>query len=112
MRRFAAIVLNALLLATAAHARFQPFPPSFKTQTISTNGARLFVRVGDHGPAAVLLHGYGETGGMWAPLAVALACDHTVIVPDLRGMCLSSHPAGGFDKKTPGMDVARLLDAR
>jgi pimeloyl-ACP methyl ester carboxylesterase len=33
----------------------------------------------------VLLHGYGETGDMWAPLAADLARDHTVIVPDLRG---------------------------
>ena len=34
----------------------------------------------------VLLHGYGETGDMWEPLAEKLAKDHTVIVPDLRGM--------------------------
>jgi pimeloyl-ACP methyl ester carboxylesterase len=30
----------------------------------------------------------------------ALARDHTVVVPDLRGMGLSSHPAGGSDKRT------------
>ncbi|HVR10791.1 MAG TPA: alpha/beta hydrolase [Thermoanaerobaculia bacterium] len=111
MRRLTAIVLNTLLLATGAQARFQPFPPSFKTQAISTNGARLFVRVGGHGPAVVLLHGYGETGDMWMPLAVKLAQDHTVIVPDLRGMGLSSHPAGGYDKKNQGIDVAGVLDA-
>ena len=68
-------------------------------------------RIGGHGPAVVLLHGYGETGDMWAPLAIALAADHTVIVPDLRGMGLSSHPAGGYDKKTQGGDVAGVLDA-
>jgi pimeloyl-ACP methyl ester carboxylesterase len=34
-----------------------------------------------------------------------------VVVPDLRGMGLSSHPAGGYDKKTQGVDVARVLDA-
>ena len=39
---------------------------------------------------------------MWAPLAAELARDHTVVVPDLRGMGLSSHPAGGYDKKTQG----------
>ena len=48
---------------------------------------------------------------MWAPLAAALAHDHTVIVPDLRGMGLSSRPAGGYDKKTQGDDVAGVLDA-
>jgi pimeloyl-ACP methyl ester carboxylesterase len=34
----------------------------------------------------------------------------TVVVPDLRGMGLSSHPAGGYDKKTQGQDIARVLD--
>ena len=111
MRSFATVALNALLLATPAPAQVQPFPPSFKTESIATNGTRLFVRVGGHGPAVVLLHGYGETGDMWAPLAVKLARDHTVIVPDLRGMGLSSHPAGGYDKKTEGGDVAGVLDA-
>ncbi len=59
----------------------------------------------------MLLHGYGETGDMWVPLATDLAADHAVIVPDLRGMGLSSKPAGGYDKKTQGQDIAGLLDA-
>ena len=59
----------------------------------------------------VLLHGYGETGDMWAPMAADLARDHTVVVPDLRGMGLSSKPAGGFDKKTQAVDMAGVLDA-
>ena len=62
--------------------------------------------LGGKGPAVVLLHGYGETGDMWVPLAADLARDHTVIVPDLRGLGLSSKPAGGFDKKTQAADVA------
>ena len=89
----------------------QPFPAEFRTQTIATNGATIHVRVGGKGPAVVLLHGYGETGDMWAPLAAELARDHTVIVPDLRGMGLSSRPPGGFDKKTQADDVAGVLDA-
>jgi pimeloyl-ACP methyl ester carboxylesterase len=48
---------------------------------------------------------------MWEPLAVALSRNHRVIVPDLRGLGLSSKPAGGYDKKTQGEDVAGLLDA-
>ena len=63
----------------------QRFPAGFRTHDIQTNGATLHVRVGGHGPAVVLLHGYGETGDMWAPLAADLARDHTVIAPDLRG---------------------------
>ncbi len=111
MNKFASVALGALLLAGPALAQVQPFPASFKTQTIATNGARIFVRSGGHGPAVVMLHGYGETGDMWAPLAARLAKDHTVIVPDLRGMGLSNHPAGGYDKKTQGRDVAGVLDA-
>ncbi len=59
----------------------------------------------------MLLHGYGETGDMWVPLAAELARDHTVIVPDLRGLGLSSKPAGGFDKKTQAEDVDGVMTA-
>jgi pimeloyl-ACP methyl ester carboxylesterase len=58
----------------------------------------------------VLLHGFGDSGDMWQPLAVTLAADHTVIVPDLRGMGLSSHPDTGYDKKTEATDIATVLD--
>ena len=111
MRAIVLTMVRLVLLATPAVAQVQPFPASFKTRTISTNGAQIFVHVGGQGPAVVLLHGYGETGDMWAPLAARLARDHTVIVPDLRGMGLSSHPAGGYDKKTQAGDVAGVLDA-
>ena len=43
-------------------------------------------------------------------MAADLARDHTVVVPDLRGMGLSSKPAGGFDKKTQAADIAGVLD--
>ena len=99
------------LMACPAAARIQPYPTTFKTETIPTNGASLYVRIGGKGPAVMLLHGYGETGDMWAPLAAVLVKDHTVIVPDLRGMGLSSRPPGGYDKKTQGQDIAGLLDA-
>jgi len=53
----------------------------------------------------VLIHGFGDTGDMWSPMAAELAKDHTVVVPDLRGMGLSSHPAGGYDKWTQAGDI-------
>jgi pimeloyl-ACP methyl ester carboxylesterase len=107
----ALVAFGASLLATSAVAAVHPFPSAFKTQFIAVNGARIYVRVGGHGPAVVLLHGYGETGDMWEPLAAALVGDHTVIVPDLRGMGLSEHVAAGYDKKTQGRDVSAVLDA-
>src|ERR1700720_1157068 len=104
-----AIAVLALVLSASAEVR--PFPPDFHTEKIKTDGATIYVRVGGRGPAVVMLHGFGDTGDMWAPLAAALARDHTVVVPDLRGMGLSSHPAGGYDKKTQGEDVSGVLDA-
>src|SRR6516225_2039451 len=105
MYRFALTGLAATLLASSLAARVQPFPDGFHTQMVKTNGTSLFVRVGGKGPAVVLLHGFGDTGDMWAPLAADLARDHTVVMPDLRGMGLSSQPASGYDKRTQAADV-------
>jgi pimeloyl-ACP methyl ester carboxylesterase len=106
-----ALTLSALAFAAPAAAQVPDFPSTFKTQEIATNGATIHVRVGGQGPAVVLLHGYGETGDMWAPMAADLAKNYTVVVPDLRGLGLSSKPASGFDKKTQAGDVAGVLDA-
>ncbi|WP_084788770.1 alpha/beta fold hydrolase [Bradyrhizobium sp. Cp5.3] len=105
------LAIIAALAAAPVLAQVRPFPANFRMQTIPINSTQIFVRVGGKGPAVVLLHGYGETGDMWEPLAVKLASNHTVIVPDLRGMGLSSHPSGGYDKKTQGGDIAGVLDA-
>ena len=105
--------LAALALACAAPAGAQvaPYPAEFTTREIATNGTTLHVRVGGTGPAVLLLHGYGETGDMWEPLAARLVRNHRVIVPDLRGLGLSAKPAGGYDKKTQAEDVAGVLAA-
>lgn len=103
--------LLAALCACTSFAQSLVFPPSFRIQNIQTNGTTIHTRVGGAGPAVVLLHGYGETGDMWVPMAVDLARDHTVIVPDLRGLGLSSKPAGGYDKKTQADDVLGVLAA-
>ena len=68
------------------------------------------MRVGGNGPAVLLLHGFGDTGDMWGPLADALVKDRTVIVPDLRGMGLSSHPEGGYEKVAQARDLGAILD--
>ncbi|MFZ3224203.1 MAG: alpha/beta hydrolase [Xanthobacteraceae bacterium] len=74
-----------------------------------TDGTQ-YVRVGGNGPAVLLLHGFGDTGDMWVPLAATLVKDHAVIVPDLRGMGLSSHPEGGYEKVAQARDLAAILD--
>src|SRR3989454_12615803 len=92
-------------------AEIPRFPPSFRVEEIKTDGATIHVRVGGEGPAVVLLHGFGDTGDMWAPLAAVLVKDHTVIVPDLRGMGLSAHPETGYTKKNQAADIAGIMDA-
>lgn len=109
MLRILATSLTALLFAASADAEVMPFPSACQVQDIATNSTSLHVRVCGSGPAVVLLHGYGESGDMWAPLAAVLAKDHTVIVPDLRGMGLSTHPAGGYDKENQARDIAGIL---
>jgi pimeloyl-ACP methyl ester carboxylesterase len=105
-----AVGMLSLSLSLSAAAEVQPYPAEFRTENIATDGATIHVRVGGKGPAVVLLHGFGDTGDMWAPLAKLLAQGHTVVVPDLRGMGLSSHPDAGYDKKTQAGDIAHVLD--
>ncbi|MEO6678259.1 MAG: alpha/beta hydrolase [Pseudomonas sp.] len=100
-----------LALSLPALAGVTPFPAAFRTKDIPVDGVTMHVRVGGKGPAVVLLHGFGDTGDMWAPLAADLAKDHTVVVPDLRGMGLSSIPDSGFDKKTQAGDIRGVLAA-
>ena len=88
-----------------------PFPPDFQIREVRTKGVAIHVRTGGRGPAVVCLHGFGGTGDMWAPVAAALAPKHQVVVPDLRGMGLSSHPAEGYEKKTQAQDIAEVIDA-
>lgn len=105
-----ALVLLLVLIPTAL-AQSYVFPAEFETREISANGTIIHVRIGGSGPAVVLLHGYGDTGDMWAPLASELMRDHTVIAPDLRGMGLSAVATNGFTKKNQAEDIAGVLDA-
>jgi pimeloyl-ACP methyl ester carboxylesterase len=110
MFRLFAAVSSVLLLASPAFA-VEPFPAAFHAQQVKTNGTSLYVRVGGQGPAVVLLHGFGDSGDMWAPVAAKLVKDHTVVVPDLRGMGLSAHPDTGYTKKNEAVDIAGVMDA-
>jgi pimeloyl-ACP methyl ester carboxylesterase len=108
IRRFLAISLFAV--ATVSSQTPPSLPSSFQTKTIhSPEGADIFVRWGGSGPVVVLLHGYAENSDSWAPLAADLMKDHTVVVPDLRGIGRSSKPADGYDKKTQAKDIRAVV---
>ncbi|MFB7513415.1 alpha/beta fold hydrolase [Streptomyces sp. NPDC056144] len=72
-------------------------------RTLTVDGVRLAYRVygsedaAPTAPPVVLVHGRGENGTGWREIAEALAGDHRVYVPDLRGHGLSDRPGGyGF----------------
>src|ERR1700742_22042 len=109
--RWVLISILAGALGAAPAAAVELFPASFKSEEIKTNGTTLHVQVGGSGPGVVLLHGFGDSGDMWAPVAAKLVADHTVIVPDLRGMGLSAHPDTGYTKKNEALDIAGVMDA-
>src|SRR6266850_5626259 len=101
--------LGALVFGCVVTA--QPaLPSAFKSRTVtSPDGASIFVRSAGSGPVVVLLHGYAETSDSWAPLATELIKSYTVVVPDLRGIGKSSHPPGGYDKKTQASDIRAVV---
>ena len=47
---------------------------------------------------------------MWEPLVDRFACDHRVLVPDLRGFGRSEAPRGSYAKHQLAADVLALLD--
>jgi pimeloyl-ACP methyl ester carboxylesterase/quercetin dioxygenase-like cupin family protein len=105
--------LLMLFVSGPASLSGQPaLPSSLHERTIKTpQGADIFVRFGGTGPVVVLLHGYAENSDSWAPLASDLIKDHTVIVPDLRGIGRSSKPMAGYDKKTQAGDIRAVVTA-
>jgi pimeloyl-ACP methyl ester carboxylesterase/quercetin dioxygenase-like cupin family protein len=101
----------AVLALGIVSSQAQPSLPSgFQSKTVhSPAGADIFVRWGGKGPVVVLIHGYAENSDSWAPLAANLMKDHTVVVPDLRGIGKSSKPEGGYDKKTQAKDIRAVV---
>jgi pimeloyl-ACP methyl ester carboxylesterase len=104
------IIAIAYLFLPAMMPAQSALPSAFHGTTIhSPAGADIYVRHAGQGPVVVLIHGYAETSDSWAPLASDLMRDHTVVVPDLRGIGRSSKPASGYDKKTEAQDIRAVI---
>ncbi|HWN26624.1 MAG TPA: alpha/beta fold hydrolase [Actinomycetospora sp.] len=98
------------LIAGCAPAAPAPGPcapavPGGSVQTVDVPGVRLHVTVAGPvaAPVVVLLHGFPETAATWRAVAVDLAADHRVVVPDLRG-------AGCSGLAPPGSDAYATRD--
>ncbi|MEP6475218.1 MAG: alpha/beta hydrolase [Gemmatimonadota bacterium] len=85
--------------------------PTVESKFATANGVKLHYLVAGHGPAVILLHGFGETSHMWLPVMARLATSHTVIAPDLRGAGASAKPDTGYTKKTMAVDIHALAES-
>jgi pimeloyl-ACP methyl ester carboxylesterase len=110
MNRIGQALLGLLAAPSMVVAGVKPYSDRFQASSMEIGDATQYVRTGGSGPAVLLLHGFGDTGDMWQPLADVLVADHRVIVPDLRGMGLSSHPEEGYEKTKQARDLAAILD--
>lgn len=92
------------------------FFKDFELTNARVGGGELRLRRGGSGPPLLLLHGNPQTHAMWHAVAPALAGDHTVVCPDLRGYGGSFKPGPTADhapyaKTAMARDMADLMTA-
>jgi 3-oxoadipate enol-lactonase len=85
-------------------------PPSSSMGLHTENAPGLFVRDFGAGPPLLLLHGLMATGDLFRPVVAALATQHRLIVPDLRGHGRSAHLPGPYTPRQMATDLGHLLD--
>lgn len=116
----AGVTLGAL--ATSGQAQTDPADagldakhfPGFEVKKFNSDGVSIHAVIGGSGPPVLLLHGAPLSHLSWAKVAVQLAKDHTVVVPDLRGYGWSDKPDGGenhinYSKRTMGRDNVNVM---
>jgi pimeloyl-ACP methyl ester carboxylesterase len=74
-------------------------------------GPTLHVAEAGDGPPLVLVHGWPQHWWAWRRLLPALAEEHRVLCPDLRGLGWSDAPPGAYAKEQWAADVIAVLDA-
>src|SRR5688572_26411633 len=73
MLRVIAGAFVAIAVSVPAAGQVKPLPDGFRIREVKTGeDCTIHVRAGGQGPAVVLIHGFGDTGDMWAPLAAEL----------------------------------------
>ena len=87
----------------------EPSKPALAHHKAQVNGVRLHYVTAGEGDPVVLLHGWPQTCHEWRRVIPALAENHRVIAPDLRGLGDSEKPAEGYDASTLAEDIHQLL---
>jgi len=100
--------------APAAPANTLRFFPGFSTKRVKTSGAEINLVHAGSGPPLLLMHGAPQTHVSMRLIAVELARDYTVVVPDLRGYGDSSKPPdgenhAGYSKRAMALDQVEVM---
>jgi pimeloyl-ACP methyl ester carboxylesterase len=74
-------------------------------------GLTMHVAEAGQGDPVLLLHGFPQHWWEWRDVIPALAENHRVIVPDLRGAGWTDVPKSGYERDQLLADVVALLDA-
>lgn len=91
-----------------------PLMDGFRLLDIPVGGLTFRAAIAGDGPPLLLLHGHPQTHVTWRKIAPALARDHTVVAPDLRGYGDSAKPEGGpdhiaYSKRAMAADQVALM---
>ena len=95
---------------TAAERLGLPAPDAREGETLSVNGAEIFVSESGEGDAVLLLHGYPLSGALFERVRDALDDEHRVITIDHRGYGNSSTPEVVDGVTTYAEDALAVLD--
>jgi pimeloyl-ACP methyl ester carboxylesterase len=79
-------------------------------RTLRLSRVTLHLVTAGDGVPVVLLHGWPQTWHEWRKVMPLLAPRHRLVVPDLPGLGDSTRPAGGYDKKSIGADLAEMCE--
>ena len=82
----------------------------FDSVLIDVGEIRIHAVVGGNGPPLLLLCGWPQCWYTWRDMMLPLAEKFTLVVPDPRGVGLSSKPKSGYDTATLGKDMFSLMD--
>jgi pimeloyl-ACP methyl ester carboxylesterase len=70
--------------------------PRVRVEELELHGHRYRYRIGGEGPSIVLIHGITGSSETWNDVLALLACDYTVLAPDLLGHGESAKPRGDY----------------
>jgi pimeloyl-ACP methyl ester carboxylesterase len=83
----------------------------FEEWQIALHGRRAVYRIAGSGPAVVLIHGMLNSSSHWHSVAMSLAREQTVLVPDLIGHGDSAAPRGDYSLGAHAASIRDVMAA-